>query len=278
MCNNGPNSHGCGATVTAMAVRRGPRAALLVTAVAAVLLSACGGGDERSVPIAAANDQPRVYGEGADAVWAFLPRSPPRSLVVFLHGHGGPRETTPANHRSWIEHLTTRGNVVLFPRYEVEPGGHDAVRHIDAAVATAREEIDLDGLPTVVFGYSRGGRLAVDWAAEQVDEPPAAVFSVFPASSEDGETDLVGLDPSTRVFLLVGEEDEVVGFNGAEAILRALTRRGFPESSIRVELVRTTRRFVASHLSLFDPAARDAFWPRGDALVDEVRAAAAGSG
>jgi poly(3-hydroxybutyrate) depolymerase len=62
--------------------------------VAALLLAGCGGGGGPSYP-----EKPTVEGpfvRGANGVWIFRPAGPPKRLVIYLHGQGGPTEATPA--------------------------------------------------------------------------------------------------------------------------------------------------------------------------------------
>src|SRR6266571_3241193 len=92
-------------------------------AAAVVVASGCGGGAKPR-----RSEQP--LGRGADQVWVFRPSGAPRTVVVFVHGHGGPGEDTPQYHRPWLRHLAARGNAVLYPRYELAPGAHGTVSHI----------------------------------------------------------------------------------------------------------------------------------------------------
>src|SRR5215208_6048608 len=107
----------CGATSDSVRVPAGPRSTM-VSHTATVL--------------------ERQFGEDANGFYLFTPRR--RSwnrIVVFVHGHGGPSEITPNNHRPWLQHLAERGSAVIYPRYEEHPGGHAAARHIDTAVRSA---------------------------------------------------------------------------------------------------------------------------------------------
>src|SRR2546423_12074215 len=118
------------------------RPARAVPAILLVLLAtACGGTGARS------GEGP--YGKGADEVWVFRPAHDPRSVVVFVHGHGGPGEDTPQYHLPWLRHLVSRGNAVLYPRYELHPGAHGTVRHIAAAV---RAGVGVLGRPDAAPG------------------------------------------------------------------------------------------------------------------------------
>jgi hypothetical protein len=239
------------------------------------LLPACGGGADRGAA-GGARVEERSYGRGAEQVWVFR-RSGARvrSVVVFLHGHGPPIEDTPANHRPWLRHLARRGSAVIYPRYEFFPGGHGTVAHIERAVYTAMERIDAEDVPMVGIGYSRGGRLVMDWAAVAAGGPyePSALLSVFPASGEDPEEDLSAIPASTRILVLVGDSDEVVGSIGAIALMDQLTIPGIPDPNRRVELVRSNAAFTASHLSVLgeSPGARAAFWQRADRLIAAAR-------
>lgn len=235
-------------------------------AVAVSVASGCGGAKARR------SDQP--LGRGADQVWVFRPSGAPRAVVVFVHGHGGPGEDTPRYHRPWLRHLAARGNAVLYPRYELSPGSHGTVSHIVNAVRTGMHALGKPDVPLIGIGYSRGGRLVMDWAARVAGMPlaPRALLSVFPASGEDPEEDLGRIPSRTPILILVGDSDEVVGDLGARALVQDLASAGSVPASVGVEVVRSHGSFVASHLSVLDdsPGARSAFWERADTLIGIV--------
>ena len=60
-------------------------------------------------------------GTGADRAWVLRPEGTPKSVVVFVHGLGGPQEILPTNHLPWLRHLVEQGNAVIYPAYETEP-------------------------------------------------------------------------------------------------------------------------------------------------------------
>jgi dienelactone hydrolase len=252
--------------------------ALPLPLAALVLLSACGGGGGASTrPVARSGGvEERSYDQGADQVWVIRPaHAHVRSVVVFIHGHGGPLEDTPHYHRPWLRHLARAGSAVIYPRYEAFPGGHGTLAHMERAVATAMEAIDAKDVPIVGIGYSRGGRLVMDWAAAAVGGPyePDGLLSVFPASGEDPEEDLSSIPHSTRIVVLAGDSDEVVGSLGAIALMDQLLVPGVPDPNRRLEMVRSKGSFTASHLSVLEttPGARTAFWRRADRLIASVR-------
>jgi dienelactone hydrolase len=216
----------------------------------------------------------RQYGNDADGFYLFTPRKGPWSrVVVFVHGHGDASEITPVHHLPWLRHLAERGSAVVYPRYEEQPGGHGAAEHIDEAVKSALDVLGGESRPLVGIGYSRGARLVVDWAAIAARAlKPRAILSVFPASSEDESPDLSQLDPFTKVLVLSGDQDEVVGPYGAADLLLALKKSGFRLRRAKWRVVSSTPDFTVDHLSVIDssPAARERFWEPADRLIAGV--------
>jgi pimeloyl-ACP methyl ester carboxylesterase len=216
-----------------------------------------------------------VFGHDRNQVWLFRPDGKPRAVVVFLHGFGGPVEQTPRDHRAWIDHLTRRGDAVVYPRYETV-GNPAPGPTIVRAVGRALDRLGARP-PLVVVGYSRGERIAPDYAAladaSARAAHPVAVAAIFPGpvSPLEQRVDLSTLDPHTRFLILVGDRDRVVGNGGARELLLRLATAGFPAARITAHLVRSQGRFVADHLAPLDdsPAARHAFWAPVDRLVAE---------
>lgn len=265
------------------------RPALILTI--ALLAAGCGGGEnaeEAAAPATTAattgpralatsqteNVLERQYGADADGFYLFTPRQTPWTrVIVFVHGHGDASEITPVHHRPWLQHLAARGSAVVYPRYENEPGGHDAARHIDNAVRSALDVLDAHGPPVVAIGYSRGGRLALDWAAiAPAALKPRGIVAVFPAAAEDPSPDLSQLAPDTRVLVLSGDQDEVVGPYGAADLLLALKNSGFDLQRAKWRVVESSPEFTVDHLSALDssPAARKRFWRPADRLIAQV--------
>jgi hypothetical protein len=219
----------------------------------------------------------RRVGAGADGLYVFTPSGRPwRNVVVFVHGHGDQREITPYYHRPWLRHLADRGNAVLYPRYETRPGGHGAVGHIERAVTSGLRVLRASPrTPVIGIGYSRGGRLVVDWAAAAAaPHRPRAILSVFPGGSEDRPEDLSRLARGTRIAILVGDRDSVVGSFGAAALLNALSAAGFDKRNVAVATVRSRRGFRATHAAPLSTSrhARAAFWAPADRLIARASA------
>src|SRR5262245_56218948 len=138
-------------------MRLGPA---LIAVTLLLALSGCGGNESASSK--ATSEGP--IGKGASGVWIYTPAGKPKDVVVYFHGQGGPKEATPANHLPWIKHLVSRGSVVIYPRYEIAYEA-DPMPFIVNAVREATKRVDIEGLPVLSIGYSRGGAIAVEYGA-----------------------------------------------------------------------------------------------------------------
>ena len=251
---------------------------MLLPLAAALLALAAGCG---SSPRHAAADRlvEERLGRGADEVWIFRPSGPPRSLVVFVHGLGL-GETTPVNHRPWLEHLARDGSAVIYPRYERALGSRAAVRHLVVGVRLAYRHLGSPKLPLVAIGYSRGGELVADYAAVApiAGPPPAEVINLFPAGQDpaDPPFDLRSVDRHARFTILLGDHDAVVDGAGGHQLLMRLQAAGFPPERISVAVIHSRGGFVVTHTAPLEvsPAAKAAFWARVDRIVDRARAQA----
>jgi hypothetical protein len=243
--------------------------------VALLVVAGCGG---RSYPKRATVTGPLV--EGADpaaGAWLFRPAGKPKRLVIFFHGQGGPEETTPADHRPWIDHLVAEGNAVIYPRYE-QSYATAVIGPAVAGVRTASERLDEPDLPVLALGYSRGGGLAVEYAAVAGKEGvpvPRAVETVNTVAAGD-QAQLVDIRPlrhDTVLSLIVSDKDSL-GATGARALLRRLRLSGFPGSQIQVHFARSTASFLADHAGPMgsSPGARRAYWDPTDALLKKLGA------
>ena len=240
----------------------------------AALAAGCGGGGSASRYPPGVQEGP--FGKGPGQVWFYAARGKPRSIVVFLHGYGGPTEETPANHVAWLQHLAASGNDVIYPRYEVG-ASMDPFADLDAGVTTALRRLGNPHAPEVVIGYSRGGRIAVDYAAIEASrgQEPRAVLAVFPGLNSPYERlgPLQRLDSKTKIVMMVGDRDTGVGGVGAHALLARLALANFPPDRIQIIGVKSTQGFSATHVSVLEsgPGARNAFWKPADRLIDSVR-------
>jgi poly(3-hydroxybutyrate) depolymerase len=239
-----------------------------------LLLAALGCGGESETLTRPTSEGP--IGKGASGIWIYRPAGKPKDLVIYLHGQGGPSEARPDNHLPWIKHLVSRGSVVLYPRYEMEYEA-EPMQFIANGIRTAENRVDLDDLPVLVIGYSRGGGLAVEYAAVAAEEDlpvPDAIMSVFPAGfgNANEQVDLSPIPHTTEILFLVGDQDTVVDTRGAAFTGSRLQDAGFPGENIHLDLVESRGNFAADHFAPMSttPAARAAFWEPADRILDAL--------
>ena len=116
------------------------------------------------------------------------------------------------------------------------------------------------GVPVAAIGYSRGGRLVMDYASVSsvTGLVPGRILSVFPSGIMDPLMNLAPLAGHTKVLILAGDKDTTVGTVGAGQLVTQLAASGFPYSGVRFELVHSHGTFVADHLSVLNDTPRPA--------------------
>ena len=232
----------------------------LVVLVLPLALVACGGKASPTFTV-------HTYGQGPTRTWVFEPSSRPKLIVLFVHGLGDKRETTPYYHRPWLEHLALEGDEVVYPGYETFPYQPQGLKHLIQGVAVALPHLQK-GLKVAAIGYSRGGRLVMDYASVSAltGLAPARILSVFPSGIMDPLLNLGTLAGHAKVLILAGDKDTTVGTIGASQLVTQLAASGFPYRDVTFEAVRSHGTFVADHLSVLSdsPAAQQAYWARAD--------------
>ena len=244
------------------------RAALPPVVLAALVLAGCGG----SGSTAATPSVVGPIGQGGRGVWLFRPAGEPKRLVIFFHGQGGPQETTPANHRPWIDHLVRKGAIVLYPRYETNYS-RAVLGNAEAGVRQAMERVGAQKLPVLALGYSRGGALAVEYAAAAPGRHlpvPNAIQSVNPVPFGEWThvTNLSPLRRRTTLSMLISQDDPQAT-RGLTMLLNRLRRIDFPPDRVQLRVARSHGSFTADHIAPLSalPAARAAYWAPTDALL-----------
>ena len=220
------------------------------------------------------------FGRGAAQVWLVLPQGRPRSVVVFGHGWKLAPPVPPLawvdQFRPWLDHLASRGNAVVFPRWQL--GANDSlgsarVLSYRLGLSTAFARLHRPHVPVIAVGYSYGASLAFYYAANARRwrlPRPAAVDLVFPAGLILG-TPLPPLAPAIRVLIQVGAQDTEAGAAGASSFWARL--RGHPHARKRYEVVASMPGLVATHAApkQTGPAARRTFWQPLDTLIAAAR-------
>ncbi len=169
------------------------------------------------------------YAEEADGYWMYLPASPrpdTADVVVFIHGFGA---HNPVAYGSWIKHLVSRGNIVIFPRYQKKllipkptkkyaPNSAKGIK--DAIAYLEREHEIVPRLENVVYtGHSYGAKIAAYFAVKYAEyglPKPKALYAVQPGTMEFKGAQLKhygDMDEDIKVLNVVGEKDKIVGDN-----------------------------------------------------------------
>ncbi|HVE68650.1 MAG TPA: hypothetical protein VNB64_08735 [Solirubrobacteraceae bacterium] len=245
----------------------------------AALAALAGCGDSRAAvePTATAAPVMRFeVGEGARGGVVLRPARPGRlPVVVFLHGY---QAIDPENFAAWLDHLARRGNVVVYPRYQ-DPDTAPA-RFLGNALPAIRAGLALtpvDRGSLVVAGHSAGGALSSDYAAIAAAARlprPVAVFAAQPGRylgipQRIPRVDPRRIDPRTRLLVLAGDDDGVVGTAEARRAVRLATR--VPASRRRFVLVRHPEADDHGSPLRTDAAARRFYWAPLDRLLADVR-------
>jgi pimeloyl-ACP methyl ester carboxylesterase len=232
------------------------------TAVAGAVLALAGCG----APWQAKIEGP--FGAGADQYWIVRAHGRPKAIVALLHGLA---PNSGEQLEPWQVHLAAQGDDVIFPRYEQPPPAADARDHAVNGIRAGLAKLGHPDAPLVLLGHSRGGRLAVEAAAFL---KPRLVIAVYPGTIN------INFEPATNfrtiprsnIYLLVGDRDEGVGTTGALELDQRLLAFGFPADHIHGGVIRSTPKFTADHLSVYDLGvpAQKAIWARIDRLIATV--------
>jgi dienelactone hydrolase len=171
-------------------------------------------------------------GDTAKDYWLFTPANPvPAKAPVVIFNHGWSC-IEPSNYLGWIIHLARKGNIVIYPRWQVKAGamnGSEFLPNATTAVKRALKRLtdygpcQADRQQVAVMGHSIGGTLSADMAATAAtyNIPQAkAVFSVEPGTISTATgvphgddvtvADFSKIPAGVLLVALVGEDDEVV--------------------------------------------------------------------
>lgn len=184
------------------------------------------------------------YGEGDEAYYIFEPVQPAPTkalpVIAFLHGYAGV-DPDRDNYINWITHLVQRGNLLIFPVYQARNSG-DGTLYTDNALAALKAALlrlqdgthgraDLSNF--LLVGYSAGGVIATNLtvrAAKSGLPVPKALFAVTPGGCAncslfavrnftlDQPAEMATIPAATRLLVLVGDQDVIVGKSAASLI------------------------------------------------------------
>ena len=151
--------------------------------------------------------------------------------MVFLHGHLG---VDPQYYGAWIDHLTRRGHIVVFPVYQTSLLRVWAYSRdmLSAVVAAMRRLAGGSGhvrpLPGrwAVVGHSLGGPLAVNLALGATAAglaPPSALMLITPGDGGLGVTGPPAGLADLLLLVVVADHDGIAGERLGRRIFHAAT-------------------------------------------------------
>jgi len=230
------------------------------------------------------------HGIGMREFWIFEPSDPTPSsapLVVFNHGWSA---YFPFYYKDWVIHLVKRGNIVVYPRYQLTPligtatATHNAIHAVQRAITLLQNgnhvTPDLDKF--AIVGHSLGGGITAEMAVLAADEglpSPKAIMPVQPFVRLDTMMkNFHDIPGSTLLLVVVGENDRVVGNNSGKMIFTTTDQIPLGRKDFIVQ--RTDRHgspaLVADHIAplcipgspLVDAMDYFSTWKLFDALID----------
>ena len=175
--------------------------------------------------------------EKPDGFALFIPDNPKpetAGVVVFLHGLA---QVNPKMYGGWIEHLVRKGNIVIYPRYEVlgtskKQFEANAVEGIKKALAELEARCqdqstcvkpNLENL--AVFGHSYGGALSANITvrAQEHGLPKVKALMVnqgWPGSDIGLDEGYGAMPADTKLLVVVGATDIIVGSRFGRRLMR----------------------------------------------------------
>jgi predicted esterase len=202
------------------------------------------------------------YKWGAHQYWIFEPDSPkPESapLIVFNHGWSA---FYPITYIEWINHIVKKGNIVVYPRYQLGLSlGYkrftsnaihavkDAIRELEQG-DHVRPELDK----FAIVGHSLGGGITAYMAAQALDVGlpiPKAIMPVQPAIPFGPEVDLNKIPGETLMVVVIGQNDTVVGDKSGKTIFYNSIQIPLLQKDFVIQMTDTYGKpdLVADHLA-----------------------------
>ncbi len=162
-----------------------------------------------------------------ESYWLFEPTAPTvdsANLIIFVHGYG---VNNPGPYGAWIEHLVRKGNIVVYPKYQINATltlPSQFTPNTVTAILNSINELNTNPNRTkprlqniALIGHSYGGvissNLATEYQSYGIPKPKCFMLC------EPGTSILTGgrldsysnMDDSYSALIIVGADDAVVG-------------------------------------------------------------------
>ena len=164
------------------------------------------------------------YEKGGERFWLIYHEGVelhPSNLVVFLHGYGA---NNPGSYGGWILDIVARGNVVLFPKFQLglwypatRKFQHRADRAIRQSVKILKEEKGLDITNLTFVTHSIGGVMASNLADQYGKSGEYEVGGLvlvqpgFKYLRLGKQPSYENIEKNTRILMITGTRDRAAG-------------------------------------------------------------------
>lgn len=196
-----------------------------------------------------------THGWGPKHVTIFEPAdvktTKPLPVIVFNHGY---LATSPSVYGGWIEHIVRRGNIVIFPRYQVigtKPAQitDNAITGLQTALKQLKDKADLTKF--AIVGHSAGGIISANMAAlaekRGLPKPKAVMLTCPGISRMFGLENLLNIPKDCLLLTVVTEHDIITGNSDAKRIFHMTKQISLANKDyIKVRTVRHGARVLTA--------------------------------
>ena len=158
---------------------------------------------------------------GEDGFYLYIPEKTSGEVVVFIHGYGA---LNPMIYGGWLNHLLSKGHIIIYPRYQDKILGTKArffADHVVNAVHRSQEILSRKGVPLQsafhYLGHSYGGTITAYLGLHYEKyklQKPASLMMCQPGTGPLNalrENSYNNMDPAIPFSIIVGSEDKTVG-------------------------------------------------------------------
>ncbi len=187
------------------------------------------------------------YKWGAYQFWIFEPENPkPESapLIVFNHGWSA---FFPIIYLEWIYHIVKKGNIVIYPRYQLgfsigyKLFTSNAIKAVKDAIKVLEngDHVNPEIDKFAIVGHSLGGGITAYMAAMALDVGlpiPKAIMTVQPIIPLGPAVNLSKISNETLMIVIVGEDDTVVGDESGKNIFYSSVRISISQKDFIIQV------------------------------------------
>ena len=161
-----------------------------------------------------------------EGYWLFEPNDPKpdsANLILFNHGYG---VFNPGPYGQWIEHLVRKGNIVIFPKYQLSDASLPSTYTPNAIIGLQDALLELQTNPNrvkprmqnyAIIGHSYGGvitsNMVTEYASYGIPKPKCFMLcQPGTGGLNSGRLNsYANMDTDYNALIVVGDDDIIVG-------------------------------------------------------------------